>query len=44
MSVDIILPVILPKNYLFKGNNRNTKIKCEISSNLTIKTLGGRCC
>ena len=25
-------------NYLFKVNNRNTRIRCEICSKLTIKT------
>ena len=25
-------------NYMFKGNNRNTKTRCEISSKLAIKT------
>ena len=29
-------------NYMFKVNNRNTKTRCEICSNLTIKTPGGR--
>ena len=25
-------------NYIFKGNNRNTRTRCEICSKLTIKT------
>ena len=28
--------------YLLKGNNRNTRTRCEICSKLTIKTLGRR--
>ena len=27
------------KNYMFKVNNRNTRARCEICSELTIKTL-----
>ena len=29
-------------NYMFKVNSRNTKTRCEICSNLTIKTPEGR--
>ena len=29
-----------PGNYMFKFNNRNTRIRCEICSKLTIKTPG----
>ena len=28
----------LADNYMFKNNNRNTRIKCEICSKLTVKT------
>ena len=31
-----------PKNYLFKVNNRNTNIRCEICSKLTLKIPEGR--
>ena len=36
------LTISLPNIYLFKGNNRNTRERCEICSKLTIKTLGRR--
>ena len=29
--------IILADNYLLKSNNRNTRKRCEISLNLTIK-------
>ena len=36
--------ITLAGNYMFKVNNRNTKIRCEICSKLTKKTPEGRPC
>ena len=34
------LSILIPAGiYLFKVNNRNTKLRCEICSKVTIKTL-----
>ena len=41
-SFDCYFPKKNPNNpvdiYLLKGNNRNTRVRCEICSKLTIKT------
>ena len=37
-----VFPTFPAGNCMFKVNNRNTRIRCEIGSKLTIKTLERR--